>query len=127
MSSYVASPFELETRRLKGIVQECQNELNRAIQEVQAQADRMAEIQRARWEEERQYYQSVADNKKKLEDSIRKEKAERNQKKKQLANELERMQIEIDAYSQRYGSLQNAEERQQKLVEELAETQGNLY
>ena len=43
MSSYVASPFELETRRLKGIVQECQNELNRAIQEVQAQADRMAE------------------------------------------------------------------------------------
>jgi len=127
MSSYVASPFELETRRLKDIVQECQNELNRAIQEVQAQADRMAEIERARWEEEQQYYQSVADNKKKLEESIRKEKADRNHKKKQLANELEGMQIEIDAYSQRYGSLQNAEERQHKLVEELAETQGNLH
>lgn len=127
MSSYVASPFELETRRLRGIVQQCQNELNRAIQEVQAQADRIVEIQLARLEEEQQYYQSLAEKKKEYEEGIRKVKAERNQKKKQLANELEKIQIEIDAYSQKYGSLQNAMDRQQKLVEELAKTQGDLH
>ena len=57
MSSYVASPFEIETRRLSGIVQECQKELNRAIRDMQDQVDRIAEIQRSRCVEEQKYYQ----------------------------------------------------------------------
>ena len=127
MSSYVASPFEIETRRLSGIVQECQKELNRAIRDMQDQVDRIAEIQRSRCVEEQKYYQAVTENKKKREENIKRERAERIQKKKQLANELERIQIELGAFSRRYGALQNAEERQRKLADELENTQGDPH
>ena len=48
MSSYVASPFEIERRRLQGIVNQCRMDLEQAVKEVQDQVDKIAEAERQR-------------------------------------------------------------------------------
>ena len=56
MSSYIESPFVIEQRRLQGIVNQCQEDLKQAINQVENQIQHMKEMALKQRQEDDKYY-----------------------------------------------------------------------
>lgn len=127
MSSYVTSPFVLEEQRLQGIVQQCSQDLDRALEKVLEQQQIMLQRQTELREKEIQYHEGI--NKEAFlysrEQSIEKRKVA--EKRKELKETLATVQIELNAYAKSYGSLESATKRQSQLMSMLEAETADLY
>lgn len=126
MSSYVASPFEIERRRLQGIVNQCRMDLEQAVKEVQDQVDKIAEAERQRAAERQRLEQELKESRKRAVEKLAKEKQEVRARKTHLMAVLENKQLELDAYERQYGGMDSAYQRQQRLVRELENAGSDL-
>lgn len=126
MSSSMTSPYILEDRRLQGIVQQCSADLKLAMDKLNSQK-KMIEQQRLQ--------QLAKDDKYKVDlNSANKEqlkeqeilKNKQKEKQKQLREILQNMQIELDTFSEHYGEMQIAVERQHKLNYMLDNAEENI-
>lgn len=126
MSSYVASPFEIESRRLQGIINVCNQNLNQAIHDLQNYQKSLTE---KHLEQQRQDRKSIAEIRQasavELEKS-RKRKEEISQKRAELRTALKNMQIQLDVFAKHYGELKIAADRQQKLEYSLEHSESDL-
>ena len=95
MSSYVTSPFVLEERRLQGIVNKCNEELQCALRAVERQQEEILRKQKEQEEQDAAYHRGQQEEKNRYEE----EKAiqlERDRKRKiQLKEQLKNLQIEL--------------------------------
>ena len=126
MSSYYTSPFELERRRLAGIVSQCESDLNAAIDEVCSQQNRMQQAAReqaaadAGYETDQQAAQQTFEKQQFVK---KKQQADR---KKQLQRLLDDAQLEMSVLEQQLGRMEAARQRQEQLSYRLQNAQGNL-
>lgn len=126
MSSSLTSPYILEERRLQGIVQQCSADLKLAMDKLNNQR-KMIEQQRLQQIERDEQYKidlnSVEEEQLKEQE---KSKNKQKEKVKQLREMLQKMQIELETFSEHYGNMQLALERQNKLSYMLDHAQENL-
>ena len=115
MSSSLTSPYTLEERRLQGIVQQCSADLKLAMDKLTSQK-KMIEQQRLQQIEKDEQYKidlnSAEEEQLKEQEKLKNKQKE---KEKQLREMLQKMQIELETFSEHYGNMQLALERQNKL------------
>lgn len=126
MSSYVTSPFVLEERRLQGIVNQCCADLNSALQKVQEQQRLMQQKEAEQREKDNSYFVSERAAETARQRDVQMHKMHVAQKKKQLREMLEQMQIELDAFKRMYAGMETLQERQNQLLHLVESTSENL-
>lgn len=126
MSSYVSSPYEIEERRLRGIVSDCEADLARSLQEVQAQQNVINNIEQARIEEFNQYQGTKTVSDIAEEANIKANKIVREEKIERLKQKLADMQIELAAFENHYGSMPDVVDKQNSLLRRLEDKDVNL-
>lgn len=122
MSSYVTSPFVLEERKLQGIADQCRRDFCLALDEVKEQEEKIRELAKRQEESDKNY------RREKEEAVLLREKeqalfAERDKKKKaELKKRLKNLDTELAVYEKRYGSMERALLRQDRLWLQLDNT-----
>lgn len=122
----MTSPYILEERRLQGIVQQCSADLQLAMDKLNNQK-KLIEQQRLQQLEKDEQYQidlDSAEEEQLKEQEILKNKQK--EKKKQLREMLQKMQIELETFSEHYGEVKLALERQHKLSYMLDNSEENM-
>lgn len=126
MSSSLTSPYTLEERRLQGIVQQCSADLKLAMDKLTSQK-KMIEQQRLQQIEKDEQYKidlnSAEEEQLKEQEKLKNKQKE---KEKQLREMLQKMQIELETFSEHYGNMQLALERQNKLNYMLDHAEENM-
>lgn len=122
----MTSPYILEDQRLQGIVQQCSADLKLAMDKLNSQK-KLIEQQRLQQLEKDEQYQidlNSAEEEQLKEQEILKNKQK--EKKKQLREMLQKMQIELETFSEHYGEMKLALERQHKLSYMLDHAEENM-
>lgn len=117
MSSYITSPYELEERRLQGILQQCTLELDKAINNVQKQMNVIEQKEREQKQRELQFDQNQHALRTGFLNQNEAAIKEKEDKRKELIRILHNMDIEIQSLSLHYGNgkMISAVSRQHKL------------
>lgn len=126
MSSYYTSPFELERRRLAGIVSQCERDLNAAIDEVCSQRDRMQEATRQQKEADAGYKIAEKAAERAFAQQQSSQKRSLSDRKAQLQHLLDDAQLEIRVLEQRLGRMEEARQRQMQLGYRLQNARDNF-
>lgn len=122
MSSYVTSPFVLEERRLQGIADQCRRDFFLALDEVKGQEEKIKELAKRQEESDKNYLREKEEAPL-LRDKEQALFAERDKKKKaELKKRLENLDTELAVYEKRYGSMERALLRQDRLWLQLENT-----
>ena len=115
MSSYIESPFVIEQRRLQGIVNQCQDDLKRAVNQVENQIQHMKEMAIKQKKTDDKYYsdqqETVMGLLKKMESEKETEQMNRNE----VESYLQVLEIQIHTFQNSNGGMELAIERHQKL------------
>ena len=126
MSSYVTSPFVLEERRLQGIVNKCNEELQCALRAVERQQEEILRKQKEQEEQDAAYHRGQQEEKNRYEE----EKAiqlERDRKRKiQLKEQLKNLQIELEVYQKKVPGMDGAVEHYQQLLLQMEDASVSL-
>lgn len=122
MSSYVTSPFVLEERRLQGIADQCRRDFYLALDQVKGQEEKIRELAERQEESDRNYLRererAVLWQEKEQAQSFERDK----EKKAEIKKRLENTDAELAVYEKRYGSMERALLRQERLWLQLENT-----
>lgn len=126
MSSYVTSPFVLEQRRLQGILNQCQDDLYNALQEVEKQQEIMKQKEEEQYIKDAQYFvfQRGAENR--YQRDIEKKQKEWEQRRSGLENRIRRIKIELGAVTGDRREWKEIIDRQEQLTEMILSRVENL-
>lgn len=126
MSSYVTSPFVLEERRLQGIVNRCSEELDLALQKVIEQQNSMKQREEEQKQKDRAYFEAQSGTDQAHIRTLQREKAELEEKKRQLRDMLRTIQLEFQVFQNNHFDLEAIMERHEQLSFWLENSEGNL-
>ncbi|MBR4027691.1 MAG: hypothetical protein IKJ01_09130 [Lachnospiraceae bacterium] len=126
MSSYITSPFVLEERRLQGIVNQCTQDFNIALQNVRQQQDFINQKAKMQNRKDQQYFVSNEISEKEYKTGILERHVELQEKRQYLQEMLQSMKIELDIFQREYSEMDNAIKRQAQLEFRLENSLENL-
>lgn len=121
MSSYINSAFALEERRLQGIVNQCSQELGKAMQELESQMEHMERQEREQQQRDDAYEGNQEAALQQLLQQMEREQQEHRLQRNEIFGRLRAMEIQIKAYHRINGGMESAMERQSRLQRQFEE------
>ena len=115
MSSYIESPFVIEQRRLQGIVNQCQEDLKQAINQVENQIQHMKEMALKQRQKDDKYYSDQQETVKGLLKKMESEKKTEQMNRNEVESYLQVLEIQIHTFQNNNGGLEMTIERHRKL------------
>ncbi|MFR1866010.1 hypothetical protein [Eisenbergiella massiliensis] len=126
MSSYISSPFELEERRLQGIVNKCSDALDAALAHVMEQ-EKLIRLNAEKDKKKNELY--LASQREAAEEykrNVQIRNVERERKKRYLGKMLQDIQLELNVFQKEYCGLEAIMDRQKQLWFLLESEAGEL-
>ena len=119
MSSYIESPFTIEQRRLQGIVNQCNQDLEDAVRQVEDQMDHMLQMEQQQKKKDQQYMNEQESVLSKLLEDIRLDKNRLQTQKNDMIVRMQVLAMQIDGFHEVNGGMELAKERHDKLMNML--------
>lgn len=126
MSSYISSPFELEERRLQGIVNKCCEALDAALAHVMEQEKLIRQNAEKDKRKNELYLVSQSEAAEEYKRNVQIRNVEKERKKRYLGKTLQDIQLELNVFQKEYCGLEAIMERQKQLWFLLESEAGEL-